>query len=162
MLIRHEVANLDPTQPLARVATLDQLLEASTAQARFRTVLLGSFAGIALLLSSIGIYGVMAYAVSRRTREIGVRMALGAQPANLLTLIFVESATLTLLGTLLGIVGAYGVTRVLNRLLFGVSNTDPLTFTAVALILCFTSLLASYAPARRAAHVDPTVALRYD
>ena len=161
-LVRHEIAALDPEQPVARVATLDQLLEASTSQPRFRTFLLGSFAGIALLLSAVGIYGVMAYAVSRRTREIGVRMALGARPANILTLIFGESMTLTLLGILLGLVGAYAVTRVLNSLLFGVSSTDPLTFAAVTVLLSCASLLASYIPARRATRVDPIIALRYE
>src|SRR5215469_14856 len=160
-LIRHEVAALDPEQPVARVATLDHLLEASTSQPRFRTFLLGSFAGIALLLSAVGIYGVMAYAVSRRTREIGVRMALGAHRADILTLIFSESLTLTLLGILLGLVGAYAITRVLNSLLFGVSSTDPFTFAAVTLLLCFASLLASCIPTLRATRVDPLTALRY-
>jgi putative ABC transport system permease protein len=162
VLIRHEVAALDPEQPVARVATLDQLLEASTSQPRFRTFFLGGFAGIALLLSAVGIYGLMAYTVSRRTREIGVRMALGARPMDILTLIFGESLTLTLLGILLGLVGAYAVTRALNSLLFGVSSTDPLTFAAVTVLLSCASLLASYIPARRATRVDPMVALRYE
>jgi putative ABC transport system permease protein len=160
--IRHEIAELDPEQPVGRIATMDQLFEASTAQPRFRTFLLGSFAGIALLLSAIGIYGVLAYTVSQRTREIGVRMALGARPVDTLRLIFVESMTLVLLGVLLGLVGAYGVTRVLNNLLFGVSSTDPFTFAAVTLLLCSVALLASYIPARRAMRVDPIVALHYD
>ena len=160
--IRHEIAKLDPEQPVGRIATMDQLLEASIAQPRFRTFLLGSFAGIALLLSAIGIYGVLAYEVSQRTREIGVRMALGARPVDMLTLIFAESMTLALLGVLLGLVGAYGVTRVLNNLLFGVSSTDPFTFAAVTLLLCSVALLASYMPARRAMRVDPIVALRYE
>jgi putative ABC transport system permease protein len=160
--IRHEIAKLDPEQPVGRIATMDQLFEASTAQPRFRTFLLGSFAGIALLLSAIGIYGVLAYAVSQRTREIGVRMALGARPVDMLTLVFAESMTLALLGVLLGLVGAYGVTRILNNLLFGVSSTDPFTFAAVTLLLCSVALLASYMPARRAMRVDPMVALRYE
>ena len=139
---------------------MDQLFEASTAQPRFRTFLLGSFAGIALLLSAIGIYGVMAYTVSRRTGEIGVRMALGARPVDILRLIFGESMTLTLLGVGFGLVGAYAVTRVMKTLLFGVTSTDPLTFTSVTLLLCGVTLLASYIPARRAARVDPMIALR--
>lgn len=160
--IRHEVAALDSEQPVARLMTLDQLLEASTSQSRFRTFLLGSFAGTSLLLSAIGIYGVMAYAVSGRTREIGVRMALGASPANILSLIFRESATLTFLGILLGLAGAYAASRVLNNLLFGVSSTDPLTFAAVTLLLAFASLLACCIPALRASRVDPLIALRYE
>jgi putative ABC transport system permease protein len=159
-LIRHEVAALDPEQPVARIATMDELMEASTAQPRFRTFLLGSFAGIALLLSAIGIYGVMAYTVSRRTREIGVRMALGARPVDILKLIFGESMTLTLLGILLGLIGAVAVTRVMKSLLFEVTSTDPFTFTGVTLLLCGVALFASYIPARRAMRVSPIVALR--
>jgi putative ABC transport system permease protein len=158
--IRYEVAALDPQQPVARVATLDELMEASRAQPRFRTFLLGSFAGVALLLSAIGIYGVMAYTVSRRTREVGVRMALGARPVDILKLIFGESMTLMLLGVGFGLVGAYAVTRVIKTLLFGVTSTDPFTFTSVTLLLCSVALLASYIPARRAMRVDPMAALR--
>ena len=158
--IRHEVAALDPEQPVARVATLDELMEASTAQPRFRTFLLGSFAGVALLLSAIGIYGVMAYTVSRRTREVGVRMALGARPVDILKLIFGESMTLTLLGVGFGLIGAYAVTRVMKTLLFGVTSTDPFTFTSVTLLLCSVALLASFIPALRAMRVDSMAALR--
>ena len=160
--IRREVSALDPDQPVGRIATMDQLLEASTTQQRFRTFLLGSFATIALLLSGVGIFGVMAYAVSLRTREIGVRMALGACPIDMLALIFAESMALVSLGVLLGLAGAYGVTRVLNRLLFEVSSTDPFTFAAVTVLLCSVAVLASYLPARRAMRVDPMVALRYE
>jgi len=159
-LIRGEVAGLDSQQPIARIATLDQLMEASTAQPRFRAALLGAFAGVALLLAAIGIYGMMAYAVSRRTREIGIRMALGARPGNMLKLIFGQSMTLTLLGVLLGLAGAFAVTRLMNSLLFGVTSTDPFILTAVTVLLCGVALLASYIPARRAARVDPIVALR--
>jgi putative ABC transport system permease protein len=161
-VIRHEVAALDPEQPVARIATMDELMEASTAQPRFRTFLLGSFAGVALVLSAIGIYGVMAYTVSRRTHEIGVRMALGAPPGDILRLILGESMTLTLLGVLLGLAGAYAVTRVMNSLLVGVASTDPFTFASVTLLLCCVGLLGSYVPARRAARVDPLVALHFD
>jgi putative ABC transport system permease protein len=160
--IRHEVTALDPEQPVARVATMDGLKEASTAQPRFRAFLLGAFASIALMLSAIGIYGVMAYTVSRRTSEIGVRMALGARPVNILRLIFGESMMLTLLGASLGLVGAYAVTRVMKSLLFGVTSTDPFTFAGVTLLLCFVALLASYIPARRASRVDPLVAIKYE
>ncbi len=160
--IRREVAALDPQQPVARVATLDELIEESTAQPRFRTFLLGGFAIIALLLSAIGIYGVMAYTVSRRTREIGVRMALGARRVDILRLIFNESMALTLIGLFLGLAGAYAITRAMNSLLFEVTSTDPPTFAVVTLLLCSVAFLASYIPARRAARVDPMVALRYE
>jgi len=158
--IRREVARLDSKQPVARIATLDQLMEASTAQPRFRTTLLGSFAGVALLLSAIGIYGVITYTVSRRTREIGIRMALGAVPADMLKLVFGQSMTLTLLGILFGLAGALAVTRVMNSLLFGVTSTDPFTFSGVTLLLCSVALFASYMPARRAMRVNPMIALR--
>lgn len=158
--IRREVAGLDSQQPVARIATLDQLMEASTAQPRFRSVLLSSFAGVALLLSAVGVYGVMAYTVSRRTREIGIRMALGARPGDMLKLIFGQSMTLTLLGVLLGLAGAFAITRVMNSLLFGVTSTDPFTFISATLLLCGVALLSSYVPARRAMCVNPTVALR--
>jgi ABC-type antimicrobial peptide transport system permease subunit len=141
---------------------MDELKEASTAQPRFRTFLLTAFASIALLLSAIGIYGVMAYAVTRRTNEIGVRMALGARPVNILRLIVSESTKLVLLGASLGVIGSYAVTRVMRSLLFGVSSTDPLTFATVTFLLCFVALLATYVPARRASHIDPLVAMRYE
>jgi putative ABC transport system permease protein len=160
--IRHEVAALDPEQPVARIASMGQLKEVSTAQPRFRTFLLGAFATTALLLSAIGIYGVMAYTVSRRTSEIGIRMAMGAQRVNILRLIVGESMTLTLLGALLGLGGAYAVTRVMKGMLFGVTSTDPLTFAGVTLLLGFVALLASYIPARRASLVDPLVAIKYE
>jgi putative ABC transport system permease protein len=160
--IRHEVSTLDSEQPVARVATMDELKAASTALPRFRTLLLGSFAGIALLLSAIGIYGVMSYIVSRRTSEIGVRMAVGARPVDILRLILGESMMLTLLGGSLGLVGACAVTRVMKSLLFGVTSTDPLTFAGVTLLLCSVALLASFIPARRASRVDPLVAFKYE
>lgn len=160
--IRREVTALDPEQPVARVATMDDLKEASTAQPRFRTFLLGAFAGSALLLSAIGIYGVMAYAVSRRTSEIGIRMAMGAKPVNILRLIVGESMTLTLLGASLGLGGAYAVTRVMKSLLFGTTSSDPFTFAGVTLLLWFVALLASFIPARRASRIDPLVAIKYE
>jgi putative ABC transport system permease protein len=160
--VRHEVAVLDPQQPVARIATLDDLMEVSTAQPRFRAFLLGSFAGIALMLSAIGIYGVTAYTVSRRTREIGVRMAVGARPVDVLRLVFGDSIRMTLVGVLFGLVGALALTRVMKTLLFGVTTTDPLTFLSVSFLLCSVGLLASYLPARRASCVDPSVALRHE
>jgi len=160
--IRHEVKALDPEQPVARVATMDELKEESISQPRFRAFLLGAFASIALLLSAIGIYGVMAYTVSRRTSEIGIRMAIGAQPADILRLIAGESMTLTLLGASVGLGGAYAITRVMKSLLFGVTGTDPLTFAGVTFVLVFVALMASYLPARRASRVDPLLAIKYE
>ncbi len=160
--IRRVVAALDSEQPVARIATLDELLEASAAQLRFRTYLLGSFAGIALLLSAIGIYGLMAYTISRRTREIGVRMAVGARPLDILKLVVGQSMAMTMVGIAFGLLGAYSVTRVMKSLLFGVTTTDPLTFAGVTLLLSSVALLATYVPARRAMRVDPTVALRHE
>ena len=160
--IRHEVKALDPEQPVARVATMDELKEESISQPRFRAFLLGAFASIALLLSAIGIYGVMAYTVSRRTNEIGIRMAIGAQPADILRLIAGESMTLTLLGASVGLGGAYAITRVMKGLLFGVTSTDPLTFAGVTFVLVFVALMASYLPARRASRVDPLLAIKYE
>jgi putative ABC transport system permease protein len=161
-LIRHEVAVLDPQQPIARIVTLDALIDASTAQPRFRTFLLGGFAGIALLLCMIGIYGVVAYAVSRRTREIGVRMAVGASPGRILKLVLRQSMTMILPGVLFGLLGALAVTRLMKSLLFGVTGNDPGIFAGVTLLLCSVALLATYVPARRAAQIDPMVALHHE
>ena len=159
-LIRREVAALDPQQPVARMATLDELIQASTAQSRFRTVLLLSFAGIALLLSAIGIYGVVAYTVSRRTREIGIRMAVGAAPADILQLVLRQSMSTVFLGVLLGLLGEFALTPVMKSLLFEITSTDPVTFISGSLLLFSVALLASYVPARRAARIEPTTALQ--
>jgi putative ABC transport system permease protein len=121
---------------------------------------LGVFSGIALLLAAIGIYGVMSFSVSRRTREIGIRMALGATPASVRRLVIGESAKLLLLGLAVGIPAALVLTRFMSTLLFGVAPTDPLTFAVVALLLAFVTLAAAYLPARRAMRVDPVIALR--
>jgi putative ABC transport system permease protein len=160
--VRKAILEVDPSQPVANVRTLDEVLAASVAQRRFTMTLLGGFAGAALLLAAIGLYGLIAYAVQQRTREIGIRMALGATRGDVLGLTLSGGMKLAGIGVAVGIAGALGLTRVLTRLLYEVSPTDPLTFAGVALLLLLIALLASWLPARRAAGVDPMEALRYE
>jgi ABC-type antimicrobial peptide transport system permease subunit len=154
------VAEVEPNQALHNVMTMEQRLANTTTSRRMNTALLGSFAGVALLLAVVGIYGVMSYAVTQRRREIGVRVALGAQKSDVLGLIIHGGLRLTLLGVAIGLAGAFALTRYLSSLLYSVKATDPLTFISVALILLLVALLACWLPARRAARVDPMVALR--
>jgi putative ABC transport system permease protein len=160
--IRNEVQQLDNELPVFNVKTLDQYLSASVAEPRFNTLLIGSFAGLALLLTAIGLYGVMSYAVTQRTHEIGIRMALGARPRDVLRLIIGQGMGMAVIGMGIGIAAAYGLTRVMASLLYGVSATDPTTFAVVIALLTVVALLACYIPARRATKVDPMVALRYE
>jgi ABC-type antimicrobial peptide transport system permease subunit len=154
------VADVDPNQPLHNVMTMEQRLANTTASRQLNTALLGSFAGLALLLALVGIYGVMSYAVTQRQREIGVRMALGAQRRDVLGLILHGGLRLTLLGVVVGLAGAFALTRYLSSLLYSVKATDPVTFLGVAVALTGVALLACWLPARRAAKVDPMTALR--
>lgn len=160
--LRRQVAELDPDLPAFDLATMDQRLATALAAPRFNTMLLGIFAGLALLLAIVGIYGVISYLASQRTHEIGVRMALGAVPKSILRLLLGEALVITLLGLVLGVAGALALTRYLAGLLFEVRPTDPVTLITLFFVLCAVSVAASYIPARRAARVDPIVALRYE
>jgi putative ABC transport system permease protein len=157
---RDEVAKLDPTLPVHLIRTVERIIHEQTAPKRIMTALMGVFAGIALLLSAVGLYAVMAYAVSQRTHEIGVRMTLGAQSRDILRLITGQGLKLTISGLALGTAGAFALTRFMAPLLYGVTATDPLTFILISLALAGAALLACWIPARRATRVDPLVALR--
>jgi putative ABC transport system permease protein len=160
--VRREVAALDPTQAVTDVKTMDQLVARSLSRPRFNMILLGFFALLAALLAGIGIYGVMAYSVTQRTNEIGIRIALGAQKRDVLKLIISRGLKLALIGIGLGSAGAFLLTRVMTGLLFGVSPTDPLTFISIGALVLVVALSACYLPARRATKVDPLIALRYE
>jgi putative ABC transport system permease protein len=159
---RNVIHNLDPDQPIGDVSTMEQLLSKSIARSRFNTTLLSVFSIVALVMAAVGIYGVMSYSVVQRTHEIGLRMALGAQQRDVLKLVVNQGVALGLIGVALGLVGAFGLTRIISTLLFEVTATDPRTFVAVALGLFLVTLVACYLPARRATRVDPLVALRYE
>jgi putative ABC transport system permease protein len=161
-LVRREVQAVDRDAVVSRVATMEQALSDAVAQPRFRTLLLAAFAAAAVLLAALGIYGVIAYAVAQRTREIGLRMALGARRSDVVRLVVGQGAVLALAGIALGLVGAFALTRLLAKLLFAVSATDPLAFTLVSLLLAAVALAASLIPARRATRVAPHVALKYE
>jgi putative ABC transport system permease protein len=161
-LIRHEVQSVDPGIPVFAVRTMDEVVARSLADRRFALVILGAFAGVALLLASIGIYGVMVYTFSQRTHEIGVRVALGAQRSDILRLALGEGMILVAVGLGAGLIGAAIITRFLRSMLFSVTATDPITFVSIAALLAAVALLACFIPARRATQVDPLVALRED
>jgi putative ABC transport system permease protein len=158
--VRAEVHRIDPELPVDRVQPLSTILSDSVAEPRFRTLLLGVFALTALALAAIGVYGLISYSVANRTREIGIRVALGAQPSQVIGPIVREGLTLAAIGIVLGLVGAYAATKAISTFLFGIEATDPLTFAGVALLLLLVALLASYIPSRRALRVDALSALR--
>jgi putative ABC transport system permease protein len=154
------VHGLDPELPIARLCTLDDVVARSVSEPRFYVVLLGAFAGTALFLAALGIFGVMSYAVVQRAREIGIRVALGAHPAHLLRMVLRQALLLAVAGVGLGLLGSLALSRAIAGLLFDLSPTDPATLAGVALLLTAVALLASYLPARRATRVDPLIALR--
>ncbi len=158
--VRNEVRSLHPQVPLFAVNTLDRMVSDTLAQPRFRALLLVGFAVLALMLASVGIYGVTAYAVGQRTHEVGVRMALGARGNDVLALILWQHLVPALAGVAIGIAGALAISRFLRSLVYGVGATDAVTFTLVALVLVAVAGIAAYLPARRATRVDPLIALR--
>ncbi len=160
--VRKEVHALDPDQPIAEVKRMSDWVVSSVAAERYRTMLLTLFAALAMILAATGIYGVMSYSVAQRTREIGLRMTLGAQRGNVLRLVIGHGMKLAIAGVVIGLIAAFALTRTMKNLLFGVSATDPVTFVAIALLLALVALLACWVPARRATKVDPLVALRYE
>src|SRR5215213_4857774 len=160
--VRQIIREVDPDQPVSNVATMAEVLGTEAAERRMGMIMLAGFAGLALLLASLGIYGVLAYFVTQHTHEIGVRQALGATPRNILFLVLRKGMGLTLVGVAIGVGAAFALTRLMSSLLFGVTAADPLTFATVPLLLVGVALLACYIPARRATKVDPLVALRYE
>jgi putative ABC transport system permease protein len=160
--VRQIVREVDPDQPISNIATMADVLGDEAAQRRIGMIMLAAFAGLALLLASLGIYGVLAYFVTQHTNEIGVRIALGANRRNILALVLKKGMGLTLLGIAIGMATSFAFTRLMSSLLFGVKSSDPVTFTVVPLLLAVVALLACWIPARRATKVDPMIALRYE
>jgi putative ABC transport system permease protein len=160
--VRSKIASVDPLQPVYEIETMKEIVAASVAQRRFSAQLFGLFAAIALVLAIVGIYGVVSYAVAQRTREIGIRMALGAQPREVLAMVLGDGMKPVLAGAIAGLAAAFGLTRVLSSFLFQVQPTDPAVFAGILLLLVAAATLACSIPARRATRVDPVVALRYE
>jgi putative ABC transport system permease protein len=160
--IRQRIREIDQELALANVRTMDQWISNSAAQPRLNSVLLSVFAAVALLIAAIGIYGVLAYSVSQRTREIGLRMALGATPRGVLGLVVGEGMTVVLIGVGIGVAGGLALGRAVSSFVFGVTVRDPVTFGGVAMILAIVALAACVIPARRAARIDPMIALRHE
>jgi len=160
--VQREIRALDPNQPVSDVRTMNQVMADWVSRSRFNTLLLGLFAGLATLLSAVGIFGVMNYSVALRTREIGLRLAIGAQPRQVLLLVLRQGLLLTGVGVVLGLAAAFALTRLLSGLLFGVEAVDVTTFASISFLLIVVSLLACYLPARRAMRIDPLRALRYE
>jgi putative ABC transport system permease protein len=160
--VREQFAQLDPTLPVSGILSMDEVVATSAAQPRLVMQFVAAFAGLALLLAAVGIYAVMAYSVSQRRQEMGIRMALGAQPRHILKLVVGHGMGLTLIGVSVGVVASFALTRLLATLLFGTRATDPIAFAAAPMLLAGTALLACYVPARKATRTDPVLALRYE
>jgi putative ABC transport system permease protein len=160
--MRQQVKVVDPDQPIYNIRTMNEIRSDSVAPERLNLTLLSLFAGIALVLAVVGIYGVMSYSVTQRTHEIGIRMAIGAQPRDVFRMVIGQGMILALIGIACGLVGAFGLTRLMATMLFGVEPTDPATFAVIAVLLTLVALVACYVPSRRATKVDPVVSLRYE
>jgi len=160
--VRRQVLAVDGDQPVYNINTMENVFNQSIAEPQVITSLLTTFAVLALMLAAIGVYSVMSYSIAQRTHEVGVRMALGAQPWHVLKMILGQGLKLVLVGVVIGVTTAFAVTRVISNLLFGVTATDPLIFVGVPLLLIAVAMLASYFPARRALKVDPIIALRHE
>jgi putative ABC transport system permease protein len=160
--LRAAVSAVDPAIAVDRIETMQQLVSGSVAQPRFRTMILAAFSLLALVMASIGIYGVMNNLVIQRTREFGIRLSLGATPTDLLRLVLGRALALIGAGTCLGLLGSVLLVRLITKLLFGTAPLDPFTFVAVPILLAAVALVACYIPARRATRVDPLIALRYE
>ncbi|MGH9163165.1 MAG: FtsX-like permease family protein [Vicinamibacteraceae bacterium] len=160
--MRQQIWAIDPTLAVYDAATLDQVTSAWLAPRRFSMLVMGAFAIMAFVIAAIGVYGVISYSMARRTREIGLRMAIGAQAADIRRLVLIEGAALAALGIGAGLAGALALTRFLRALLFGVTPSDPLTLLTVSVLLFIVALAAGYVPARRATRIDPLVALRQE
>ena len=160
--LRRAVWSIDPNQPISNVETMEQVVSDNIAQPRLNMVLMGLFGGLALVLAAVGIYGLLSYAVTQRTQEMGIRLALGAQVSDVMALVLKQGMVLALIGEAIGLAGAFALTRLIRGLLFGVTPTDATIFIAVVGVLTFIALLACYLPARRATKVDPLKALRYE
>jgi predicted permease len=162
MTVRQQLNELDPSLPVSQVRLMEDVLSRAQSRPRFLTLLLALFSGVALAIATVGIYGVISYSVARRSKEFGLRMALGAQPADVLGLVMKQGAGLALMGVAAGLIAAYALTRLMTSLLFSVTPTDPITFASVTMLLAVVALAACYVPARRATKVDPITTLRYE
>jgi putative ABC transport system permease protein len=160
--IRNTVLEVDPDQPIYGIRTMEEVVSNSVAPQRLSTILLAIFAGVAMLLAAVGIYGVMSYSINQRTHEIGIRMALGARRSDVIRLVVGQGMLLAIMGVVVGLIGGFFITRVMSTLLFGVEARDPMTFAVIPALLVSVALVACYLPARRATRVDPMVALRYE